>query len=117
MKMNRKHKGFVEAALYLVIVGLVILFVVGIMLCIKSCAPQSRMKSRLGGKPVVVQLPADCPSLDAIVNVCYDAGEKNVTYISSDGKLRTKTYTDWGIMQGEVVYELSTPAVKAEKTQ
>ena len=78
---------------------------------ISSCY-QGRRISRITGRPTSINLPADVASYDDIVSVSFHKnsdGEtiKDVTYISSeDGKLHSHEYNDWGIFQGEIVWNL-----------
>lgn len=92
-------------------------FLVGVVLTLLlfggiSACYQGRKISRLTGLPVHINLPADLASYNNIVSVSFhkDAnGEtfKDVTYIGTDGKLHSHEYNDWGIFQGEIIWELN----------
>ena len=72
---------------------------------------QGRKIARLTGRPVNIELPADVTSYDQIVSISFHKntnGEtiKDVTYKGTDGKLHSHEYNDWGVFQGEIVWEL-----------
>lgn len=73
---------------------------------------QGRDISRVTGRAVHVDLPADLTGYDKIVSISFHKnsdGEtlKDITYLSTDGKLHSKEYNDWGIFQGEIIWELA----------
>jgi len=72
---------------------------------------QGRQISRLTGQATHVKLPSDLAGYDKIVSVSFHKNEKgetikDLTYISTDGKLHSQEYNDWGIFQGEIIWEL-----------
>ena len=72
---------------------------------------QGRKLSRITGIPVHIDLPKDLASYDKVVGISFhkDAnGEtfKDVTYIGKDGKLHSHEFNDWGIFQGEIIWDL-----------
>ncbi len=72
---------------------------------------QGRQISRLTGQAVHIDLPKDLAGYDKIISVSFhktDNGEtiKDVTYVGTDGKVHSQEYNDWGIFQGEIVWEL-----------
>lgn len=76
-----------------------------------SACYQGRKISRLTGLPVHINLPQDLTSYDKIVSISFHkdaSGEtfKDVTYIGTDGKLHSHEYNDWGIFQGEIIWNL-----------
>ena len=77
-----------------------------------SACYQGRKISRITGGVVRVDLPKDLDSYNDILSISFHKnsdGEtiKDVTYFSTDGKLHSKEYNDWGIFQGEIVWELA----------
>lgn len=102
----KKRKGSGELGVLLIIVA--VLVIIGLLF--KSCAPQSRFMSRLGGKFVEISLPADCADYESIISVSLDGGRKNVTYHSTGGVIKSREYTDYGIFEGGIVWKLSDEA-------
>lgn len=73
---------------------------------------QGRDISRITGRAVHVALPSDLVSYDKIVSISFhknNDGEtiKDITYLSTDGKLHSKEYNDWGVFQGEIIWDLA----------
>jgi len=65
-----------------------------------SC--QSRAVSRLTGSALELKVPEDFDR-----PISFSSGRKNekdLFYWSKDGNMRVKTYTDWGIMESEIVF-------------
>jgi hypothetical protein len=63
------------------------------------------------GRPTSIKLPEDLASYEKIVTISFhknDQGEtiKDLTYIATDGRLHSREYNDWGIFQGEIIWEL-----------
>lgn len=76
---------------------------------------QGRDFSRWTGIAQKVELPDDLRSYDDIVNISFHkngSGEtiKDITYIGADGKLRSREYKDWGLLEGEIMWELTYKA-------
>lgn len=76
-----------------------------------SACYQGRDIARVTGRPVHIDLPSDVTSYEQIVTISFhknDKGEtlKDVTYLGADGKLHSKEYNDWGIFQGEIIWDL-----------
>ena len=65
-----------------------------------SC--QSRIGSRITGKPLELKLPEDFK--EPISFASGRDGEKDLFYISTDGKFKVKTYTDFGVMEAEIEF-------------
>jgi len=66
-----------------------------------SC--QSRTMSRLTGTALELKLPEDFDR-----PISFSSGRKNekdLFYWSKDGQMKIKTYTDWGIMESEIVFK------------
>ncbi len=66
-----------------------------------SC--QSRTISRITGTALELKLPDDFDR-----PISFSAGRKNekdLFYWSDDGKMKVKTYTDWGVMESEIIFK------------
>ena len=71
-----------------------------VLLIFSSC--QSRAVSRLTGSALELKVPEDFDR-----PISFSSGRKNekdLFYWSKDGNMRVKTYTDWGIMESEIVF-------------
>ncbi|MEM7030031.1 MAG: hypothetical protein AAF629_10740 [Chloroflexota bacterium] len=87
-----------------------ILFTLVILGGVSGCY-QGRKISRITGGAVNIDLPEDVTSYEQIVSISFHKnsdGEtiKDVTYMGSDGKLHSKEYNDWGVFQGEIIWNL-----------
>ena len=71
-----------------------------IMIMINSC--QSRVVSRLTGNALKLNLPEDFER--PISFSSGRKGEKDLFYWSKDGQMKVKTYTNWGMMESEIVF-------------
>ena len=76
-----------------------------------SACYQGRDIARFTGRPVRIELPEDIASYDDIIGISFHKngnGEtlKDVTYIGVDGLLHSKEYKDWGVFQGEIIWDL-----------
>ena len=79
-----------------IFLGIIIL----VLFICSSC--QSRAVSRLTGSALELKLPED---FDRAIS--FSSGRKNekdLFYWSKDGSMKVKTYTDWGIMESEIVF-------------
>ena len=65
-----------------------------------SC--QSRVVSRWTGKALQLRLPDDFEKPISFASGRKD--EKDLFYWSTDGQIKVKTYTDWGLMESEIVF-------------
>ena len=91
-------------------------FVMGVLVTVMllggvSACYQGRDISRLTGRAVRVPLPDDLTSYNKIISVSFHKnsdGEtiKDVTYIGTDGLLHSKEYKDWGMLEGEIIWDL-----------
>jgi len=70
------------------------------VLTINSC--QSRVVSRWTGKALQLRLPDDFEKPISFASGRKD--EKDLFYWSTDGQIKVKTYTDWGLMESEIVF-------------
>ena len=65
-----------------------------------SC--QSRAISRWTGTALQLQLPED---FDRPISFASGRkGEKDFFYWTNDGQMKIKTYTDWGVLESEIVF-------------
>ena len=65
-----------------------------------SC--QSRVISRWTGKALKLKLPNDFDRPISFASGRKD--EKDLFYWSSDGQMKVKTYTNWSLMESEIVF-------------
>ena len=71
-----------------------------LILTINSC--QSRVVSRFTGTALKLSLPDDFDK-----PISFSSGRKNekdLFYFSIDGQMKVKTYTDWGLLDSEIVF-------------
>ena len=71
-----------------------------LVLTINSC--QSRVVSRWTGTALKLSLPDDFEK-----PISFSSGRKNekdLFYFSRDGQMKVKTYTDWGLLESEIVF-------------
>ena len=63
---------------------------------------QSRAISRFTGAALQLELPDD---FDKPISFASGRkGEKDLFYWSTDGKMKVKTYTDWGLLESHIVF-------------
>tara|TARA_B100001750_G_scaffold186891_1_gene156219 strand:- start:51 stop:311 length:261 start_codon:yes stop_codon:yes gene_type:complete len=77
-------------------IGCIILAVV----LLQSC--QSRALSRYTGSALELELPDDFDK-----PISFNSGrkgEKDLFYWSTDGQMKVKTYTDWGLLESEIIF-------------
>ena len=80
----------------------IILFLtlIALILTINSC--QSRVVSRWTGTALKLPLPDDFEK-----PISFSSGRKNekdLFYFSTNGQMKVKTYTDWGLLESEIVF-------------
>ena len=71
-----------------------------LVLTINSC--QSRVVSRWTKTALKLPLPNDFEK-----PISFSSGRKNekdLFYFSTDGQMKVKTYTDWGLLESEIVF-------------
>ena len=71
-----------------------------LVITINSC--QSRVVSRWTGTALKLSLPDDFEK-----PISFSSGRKNekdLFYFSTDGQMKVKTYTDWGLLESEIVF-------------
>jgi hypothetical protein len=75
-------------------------FIIFTLLLLSSC--QSRAVSRWTGSALKLELPDD---FDRPISFASGReGEKDLFYWSQDGQMKVKTYTDWGVLESEIVF-------------
>ena len=67
-----------------------------------SMGCQSRAISRYTGSALKLQLPDDFER--PISFASGRKGEKDLFYWSNKGEMKVKTYTDWGVLESEIVF-------------
>ena len=74
-----------------------------IIICIVIfSACQSRTISRWTGEALQLELPDD---FDRPISFASGRkGEKDLFYWSTDGQMKVKTFTDWGLLESEIVF-------------
>ena len=71
-----------------------------VCLIINSC--QSRVVSRWTGSALKLSLPDD---FDKPISFATGRkGEKDLFYWTKSGQMKVKTYTDWGVLESEIVF-------------
>ena len=86
--MNNMKKGLFLATLLIIV------------LIFSSC--QSRAISRWTGAALQLQLPDD---FDRPISFSSGRkGEKDLFYWTINGEMKIKTYTDWGVLESEIVF-------------
>ena len=79
---------------------IVIIVLILIIPLINSC--QSRIISRWTGKALNLSLPDD---FDRPISFSSGRkGEKDLFYWTKDGEMKVKTYTDFGILESEIIF-------------
>ena len=63
---------------------------------------QSRGISRITGNAVSLQLPEDFSTPVSFTS--GRKGEKDLFYVTIGGDYKVKTYTDWGILESEILF-------------
>ena len=71
-----------------------------------GCKFQTRAISRLTGSALTLELPNDFKQ--AISFASGRKGEKDLFYYSINGEMKVKTYTNYGILESEIIFIDST---------
>ena len=79
---------------------IILLTITTIIFMTNSC--QSRVVSRWTGTALKLKLPDDFEKPISFASGRKD--EKDLFYWSTDGQIKVKTYTDWGLMESEIVF-------------
>ncbi len=77
-----------------------LVFILLILILFISC--QSRVISRFTGMALKLELPEDFDR-----PISYNSGrkgEKDLFYWSNDGQMKVKTYSDFGILESEIIF-------------
>ena len=81
-------------------ISICFVFLFIMILIFSSC--QSRAISRWTGSALQLQLPDD---FDRPISFASGRkNEKDLFYWTKDGQMKVKTYTDWGLLESEVVF-------------
>ena len=79
-----------------------IILLISILLFFSGCKFQTRALSRLTGSALKLELPKD---FDKPVSFSSGRkGEKDLFYYTVNGDLKVKTYTDYGILESEIIF-------------
>ena len=74
---------------------LMLIFLVG-------CKMQTRAISRIMGSALQLELPSD---FDKPISFASGRkGEKDLFYWTKDGNMKVKTYTDFGVLESEIIF-------------
>ena len=79
---------------------IIILILIALIFTINSC--QSRVVSRWTGTALRLPIPDDFEK-----PISFSSGRKNekdLFYFSTDGQMKVKTYTDWALLESEIVF-------------
>ena len=80
----------------------IIFFLIAAVMAIIIISCQSRAVSRWTGASLKLQLPND---FDKPISFSSGRkGEKDLFDFSTDGQIKVKTYTDWGLLESEIVF-------------
>ena len=80
----------------------IIFYAILLMMTFISYSCQSRAISRWTGAALQLELPGDFDR-----PISFSSGRKNekdLFYWSKDGYMKVKTYTDWGLLESEIVF-------------
>lgn len=86
---------------------LVIVFVsfAALFIFLKFIAPQSSWRTRMGGKPVTLEIPKDLDK-NRPITLGKTENTKWICYYDKRGNLHLREYTDWAILEGEYVLKI-----------
>ena len=73
------------------------------MIILFSVSCQSRAVSRLTGSALKLQLTEDFER--PISFSSGRKGEKDLFYWDINGQMKVKTYTDWGLLESEIIFK------------
>ena len=73
-----------------------------IILLLHGCKMQTRAISRITGSALQLELPSD---FDKPISFASGRkGEKDLFYWTKDGQMKVKTYTDFGVLESEIIF-------------
>jgi len=79
-----------------------IILLVSILFFCSGCKFQTRALARLTGSALKLELPKDFDK--PISFTSGRKGEKDLFYYTIEGELKVKTYTDYGILESEIIF-------------
>jgi hypothetical protein len=82
-------------------IKLILISLIILLFCF-GCKFQTRTISRLTGNALQLELPNDFEK--AISFASGRKGEKDLFYSSTNGELKVKTYTNYGILESEIIF-------------
>ena len=72
------------------------------LLIFNGCKMQTRALSRITGSALKLELPSD---FDIPISFASGRkGEKDLFYWTKQGEMKVKTYTDFGILESEIIF-------------
>ena len=72
------------------------------MMFIYGCKMQTRALSRITGSALQLELPSD---FDRPISFASGRkGEKDLFYWTKEGEMKVKTYTDFGVLESEILF-------------
>ena len=77
-----------------------IILIFSFLILVNNC--QSRAVSRWTGSALKLKLPNDFEK--PISFASGRKGEKDLFYFAQNGEMKVKTYTDWGLLESEIVF-------------
>ena len=81
---------------------IILYFSLIIILLLVGCKMQTRAISRMSGSALQLELPSD---FDKPISFASGRkGEKDLFYWTKDGQMKVKTYTDFGILESEIIF-------------
>ena len=86
---------------FVIVSGIVCAFYMAVA-GVSMLAPNSRMESRLTGSELRLELPKDFERPSSFTT--GRSGEKDLFYVDKEGVFKVKTYTDWGMLESEIVF-------------
>ena len=80
----------------------IIFFIMLLIMVMVFFGCQSRAISRLTGVALQLSLPED---FDRPISFASGRkGEKDFFYWTTNGQMKVKTYTDWGVLESEIIF-------------
>ena len=81
---------------------IIFIAIIFLMFFLIGCKMQTRAISRITGSALQLELPGD---FDKPISFASGRkGEKDLFYWTKDGQMKVKTYTDWGLLESEIVF-------------
>ena len=73
-----------------------------LLMFLVGCKMQTRAISRIMGSALQLELPSDFEK--PISFASGRKGEKDLFYWTKDGNMKVKTYTDFGVLESEIIF-------------